>query len=137
MKTFAITLALVLALAGGMVALSAPAARPRAPPAIACEGQRLFPVGLACARSLIGCRSMLDISLLALTRAWVATVVAVAVLLASFAIEQGWNSAVYWRALPQAIELSGDEGPSPIRDQWNWAAAGSLSSRPPAGRLLP
>ena len=56
-------------------------------------------------------RRLIDISLLALTRAWVATVVAVAVLLASFAIEQDWNSAVYWRGLPQAFELIGDAGP--------------------------
>jgi len=59
---------------------------------------------------------LIDISLLALTRAWFATVVALAVLLASFAIEQNWNSAVYWRGLPQAFELIGDEGP-PIVDQ--------------------
>jgi len=59
--------------------------------------------------------TLIDISLLALTRAWFATVVAVAVLLASFAIEQDWNSAVYWRGLPQAFELIGDEGP-PIVD---------------------
>jgi hypothetical protein len=60
---------------------------------------------------------MIDFSLLALTRAWFTTVVALAVLLASAAIEQDWNSAVYWRGLPQALELMGDEGPSPIIDQ--------------------
>jgi len=62
---------------------------------------------------------MIDISLLALTRAWFATVVALAVLLllTSFAIEQDWNSAAYWRGLPQALELMGDEGPPPIIDQ--------------------
>jgi hypothetical protein len=61
---------------------------------------------------------MIDISLLALTGAWFTTVVALAVLLASLTIEQDWNSAVYWRALPQALELVGDEGPPPIVDQW-------------------
>jgi hypothetical protein len=56
---------------------------------------------------------MTDISLLALTRAWFATAVALAVLLASLAIKQDWNSAVYWCGLPQALELIGDEGPDP------------------------
>jgi hypothetical protein len=41
-----------------------------------------------------------------------------AVLLASFAIEQDWNSDVYWRGLPQTFELIGDEGPPPIVDRW-------------------
>ena len=71
--------------------------------------------------------TLIDISLLALTRAWFATVLAVAVLLASFAIEQDWNSAVYWRGLPQAFELIGDEGP-PIVDQ----LTGTTAARPPS-----
>ena len=62
---------------------------------------------------------MIDVSLLAFTRAWFATVVVSTVLLASFAIEQVWNSAVYWHSLPQAFELIGDEGPPPIVDRWN------------------
>jgi hypothetical protein len=61
---------------------------------------------------------MTDTSLLALTRAWFAAAVALAVLLASLAIKQDWNSAVYWRGLSQALELIGDEGPPPIVDQW-------------------
>ena len=62
---------------------------------------------------------MIDVSLFALTRAWFAAVVCSAVLLASLAIEQVWNSAVYWHGLPQAFELVGDEGPPPIIDRWN------------------
>jgi hypothetical protein len=62
---------------------------------------------------------MIDVYLLALTRAWFATVVVSAVLLSSFSIEHVWNSAVYWRGLPQAFELIGDEGPPPVVDRWN------------------
>lgn len=61
---------------------------------------------------------MIDVSLLALTRAWVVTVVASAALLTAVATEQLWNSAVYWRGLPQALELIGDEGPPPIVLRW-------------------
>lgn len=67
---------------------------------------------------------MIEVSLLALTRAWVATVVASAALLTALATEQVWNGAVYWRGLPQAFELVADEGPPlPIIDRWNGAAA--------------
>jgi hypothetical protein len=62
---------------------------------------------------------MIDVSLLALTRAWVATVVASAALLTAVATEQVWNGAVYWRGLSQAFELIGDEGRPPIIDRWN------------------
>ena len=62
---------------------------------------------------------MIEVSLLALTRAWVVTVVASAALLTAVATEQIWNGAVYWRGLPQAFELIGDEGPPPIIDRWN------------------
>jgi hypothetical protein len=62
---------------------------------------------------------MIDVYLLALARAWFATVVVSTVLLASFAIERVWDSAAYWRGLPQAFELIGDEGPPPIVDRWN------------------
>jgi len=72
---------------------------------------------------------MIDVTLLALTRAWLAAVVASTVLLVSFAIEQNWNSTVYWRGLPQAFELSGDEGPSPIVDRWTGAATASIPFR--------
>jgi hypothetical protein len=61
---------------------------------------------------------MSDVYLLALTRAWFATVVVSAVLLASYSIEQVWNSAVYWHGVPQAIELIGDEGPLPFVDRF-------------------
>jgi hypothetical protein len=66
---------------------------------------------------------MSDVWFRALTRAWVVTVVASAALLTAVAIEQIWNSAVYWRGLPQAFELIGDEGLRPINDRWNRAAA--------------
>ena len=62
---------------------------------------------------------MFDVSLLAQTPAWFVTIFASAVLLASVAIEQVWNSAVYLRGLPQAFGLIGDEGPPPIVDRWN------------------
>lgn len=62
---------------------------------------------------------MIDVSLVALTRAWVTTVVASVALLTAVATEQVWNSAVYWRGLPQAFALIRDEGPPPIIDRWN------------------
>jgi hypothetical protein len=77
---------------------------------------------------------MIDISLLALTRAWFTTVVALAVLLASLTIEQDWNSAVYWRALPQALELVGNEGPPPIVDQWTLEELATVASKHHAER---
>jgi hypothetical protein len=45
---------------------------------------------------------MIEVSLLALTRAWFIAVVVSAILLMSFAIEQVWNAAVYSHGLPQA-----------------------------------
>jgi hypothetical protein len=62
---------------------------------------------------------MIDVPLLALTRAWLVTVVASAALLSSLSIEQVWNSAVHWQGLPQAFELIGDEDLPPIIDRWN------------------
>jgi hypothetical protein len=41
---------------------------------------------------------------MALTRAWVVTVVAWVALLTVVVTEQIWNGAVYWRGLPQACE---------------------------------
>jgi hypothetical protein len=66
---------------------------------------------------------MIDVPLLALTRAWVVTVVASAVLLAAVGTEPIWNSAAYWRGLPRAFELVGDEGPPPVIDRWNAATS--------------
>ena len=53
---------------------------------------------------------MTDLCLRALTRAWLITVLASAVLLGACATEQVWNSAAYWDDLPQAVELTGDDG---------------------------
>ena len=64
-------------------------------------------------------RSMIDIFVPALMRAWVVTVVASAAILTAMATEHNWNGAVYWRGLPQAFELIGDEGRPPIIDRWN------------------
>ena len=44
---------------------------------------------------------MIDISLLALTRAWFVTVVAAAALLTAMATEQIWNGAVYLHGCPK------------------------------------
>lgn len=53
---------------------------------------------------------MTDACLRALTRAWFVTVLASALLLGACATEHVWNSAVYWDDLPQAFELTGDDG---------------------------
>jgi hypothetical protein len=66
---------------------------------------------------------MIDMPLLALTRAWVVTVVASAVLLVAVGTEPIWNSAAYWRGLPKAFELVGDADTPPVIDQWNAATA--------------
>jgi hypothetical protein len=57
---------------------------------------------------------MIEVSLLALMRAWVVTVVASAALWMAVVIEPIWNWSVYWRELPQAFEVTSDEGPPPI-----------------------
>jgi hypothetical protein len=51
----------------------------------------------------------------ALTKAWVTTVIASALLLLALAITQVWNSAVYFQSLPRAIAIG--DGPSPIIDR--------------------
>jgi hypothetical protein len=74
-------------------------------------------------RGLLGSSTMIDVPLLALTRAWIVTVVAAAVLLLAVGTEPIWNSAAYWRGLPKAFELAGDEGPPPVIDRGSGAAA--------------
>jgi hypothetical protein len=66
----------------------------------------------------IGFAAMIDIPLSALTRAWLTTVIASAVLFAALAVAQVWNGAVYFRTLPHALQLVAD-GPPPIIDRWN------------------
>jgi len=59
---------------------------------------------------------MIDLSLSALTKAWAAATIVSGLLFVALAIAQVWNSAVYLRALPQALELAGD-GPAPVADR--------------------
>jgi hypothetical protein len=59
---------------------------------------------------------MIDLSLSALTKAWAAATIVSGLLFVALAIAQVWNSAVYLRALPQALELAGD-GPVPVGDR--------------------
>ena len=60
---------------------------------------------------------MSDISVAALARAWITTVVAIGLLSAALAAAQVWNSAVYLHSLPQALTLVAD-GPPPVIDRW-------------------
>ena len=62
--------------------------------------------------------AMIDMSLSALTKAWVVTAIASGLLLAALATAQVWSSAVYLHALPHVLQLVGD-GPPPIIDRWN------------------
>jgi hypothetical protein len=57
---------------------------------------------------------MIELSLSALTKAWAATTIALGLLFVALALAQVWNGAVYLRALPQALELSGDGPPFPL-----------------------
>lgn len=61
---------------------------------------------------------MIDLSLTALTKAWITAVIASGVLLMALATAQMSNRAVYLRCLPQALQLITD-GPPPIIDRWN------------------
>lgn len=60
---------------------------------------------------------MIEISVAALARAWITTVIATGLLFAALATAQVWNSAVYLHSLPQALRLVGD-GPPPVIDRW-------------------
>lgn len=60
---------------------------------------------------------MIELSVAALARAWITTVIATALLFAALAMAQVWNSAVYLRSLPQALQLVAD-GPPPVIDRW-------------------
>lgn len=61
---------------------------------------------------------MIDLSLAALTKAWITSVVASGLLLVALATAQFSDRAVYLRSLPQALQLITD-GPPPIIDRWN------------------
>lgn len=63
-----------------------------------------------------GFAAMIDMSLSALTRAWVVTTIASGLLLAALASAQVWSSAVYLHTLPHVLQLVGD-GPPPIIDR--------------------
>ncbi len=71
---------------------------------------------------IIGFATMIELSLSALTKAWAATTIALGLLLAVLAVAQVWNSAIYLRALPQALELGGD-GPIPVAGRNEGAGA--------------
>jgi hypothetical protein len=62
--------------------------------------------------------AMIEMSLSALTKAWLTTVIASAMLLAALAAARVWNGAVYFQTLPHALQLVGD-GPPPVVDRWN------------------
>jgi hypothetical protein len=62
--------------------------------------------------------AMIDMSLSALTKAWVVTTIASGLLAAALATAQVWNTAVYLHTLPHVLQLVGD-GPPPIIDRWN------------------
>jgi hypothetical protein len=59
---------------------------------------------------------MIETWLSALTRAWVTTVIAAALLLAAITTAPVWNTADYWRGLPQAFTFVGAGGPLPVAD---------------------
>ncbi len=67
---------------------------------------------------IIEVAAVIDLSLTALTKAWIATVIASGLLFTALATAQIWDRAVYLRSLPQAFQLISD-GPPPIIDRWN------------------
>jgi hypothetical protein len=60
---------------------------------------------------------MHELSVDALTRAWLTTVVALALLLIACVTADVWNTQVYLRSLPNALQLVAD-GPPPAIDRW-------------------
>ena len=82
---------------------------------IVVSGGRL---GLSVNVGTIEVAAMVDVSLLAVTKAWVVTTIASGLLFAALAVAQVWSSAVYLQTLPSALQLVGD-GPPPVLDRWN------------------
>jgi hypothetical protein len=76
---------------------------------------------------------MIDITLPALTRAWLVTTIASGLLFTALAGAQIWNTDVYLRTLPYALQLVGD-GPAPIVDRWSERAGAGVAYAARAGQ---
>ncbi len=61
---------------------------------------------------------MINLSVAALTRAWLVAVIASLLLWLGCAVTQVWNSQVYFANLQRALQLVADGPPTAI-DRWN------------------
>ena len=57
---------------------------------------------------------MIDLSLSALIRAWITTMIASGLLLVALALAQFWNNAAYVQGLRQALQITAEEPPPDV-----------------------